>query len=66
MSCPTGKVQLTAGLAKKLARRSSANHDKPMTAYRCRECGEWHLGQPSAAHKSRRIPILYTNHQRLS
>lgn len=64
MNCPTGKVSLTAERAKKRASRSSARHDKPITAYRCSFCGEWHLGQPSP--RTRRIPILRTNHQRLS
>ncbi|MFD2755976.1 hypothetical protein [Comamonas terrae] len=60
MTCPTGKQQLTAELAKKRAKRSSASHSKPMTAYRCNECGEWHLGQP--APRKRRIPIIKPNH----
>lgn len=64
MSCPTGKAQLTRALAKRIAKRSRNAYSKPMTHYCCRECGQWHLGQP--APRARRIPVINTNHQRLS
>ena len=61
MNCSTGKKPLEYGRAEKLARRSSASHDKPMSFYKCWCCGDWHLGSPKK--RSRTLPILFTNHQ---
>ena len=47
MSCTTGKKPLDYERAQKLARKSSASHSHPMTAYKCTACGWWHLGQPA-------------------
>ena len=59
--CPTGKVPLDAPRAQQLARRSSARHDRAITAYRCAECGAWHLGTTSRPYRP--IPIINRNHQ---
>lgn len=59
--CPTGKVPLNAKQARKLARRSSAKYDCSMTAYRCPDCGAWHLG--TRMKKPRPLPIINRNHQ---
>jgi len=62
MSCPTGKQPLDYERAQKLARKSSASHSHPMTAYKCTACGWWHLGQP--AKKPKRLPVVRkNNHQ---
>lgn len=62
MSCPTGKQPLDYERAQKLARKSSASHSHPMTAYKCTACGWWHLGQP--AKKPKRLPFVRkNNHQ---
>lgn len=45
-----------------MARKSSASHSHPMTAYKCTACGWWHLGQP--AKKPKRLPVVRkNNHQ---
>lgn len=59
--CPTGKVPLDAPRAQQLARRSSAAYTRPMTAYKCPECGAWHLGQPGRLRRP--LPIINRNHQ---
>lgn len=59
--CPTGKVPLNAKQARKLARRSSAKHECAMTAYRCPDCGAWHLGRP--AKRPKPLPFINRNHQ---
>ena len=62
MSCPTGKQPLDYERSQKLARKSSASHSHPMTAYKCTACGWWHLGQP--AKKPKRLPVVRkNNHQ---
>lgn len=61
MTCPTGKAQLTRALAKQIAKRSRDAYSKPMTHYRCHECGDWHVGQATPSH--RRIRTINTNHQ---
>lgn len=38
-----GKVQLSMTLARKIAKTK----DKKMSAYRCRFCGWWHVGENS-------------------
>lgn len=59
--CPTGKVPLDAQRAQQLARRSSAKYDCAMTAYRCPDCGAWHLG--SSSKLRRPLPLILRNHQ---
>ena len=44
------------------ARRLRAR-DKSVQAYRCRDCGGWHVGTSNGAQKQRRIKTLRTNHQ---
>ena len=62
--CPTGKVPLDAPRAQQLARRSSAAYTRPMTAYKCPECGAWHLGGTSRPY--RQMPIINNNHHQLN
>ena len=40
----TGKEPLDRALAEKIAKRASRNHEEKMIAYRCRQCGRWHVG----------------------
>mgnify|MGYP006867375168 FL=1 len=61
LECSTGKKPLDYQRAQSLARRSSARHDHAMTAYRCSECGAWHLGQP--AKRAKPLPFINRNHQ---
>lgn len=53
--CPTGKAKLTAQLAKERAKKSSGRYSQAMTPYRCKECGGWHIGQPT----KKRAPIPF-------
>lgn len=58
MNCPTGKrVYLTSQKARRVIRHmdkrraeeKAANwHKGPAMVYRCRECGQWHLGHSVA------------------
>lgn len=51
-SC-SGKHRFTdPALARRVASRTSHTHSEPMSAYRCRLCGGWHIG--SHLHKARR------------
>lgn len=59
--CSTGKAPLDYERAQQLARRSSAKHSHPMTAYKCAACGAWHLGQP--AKRAKRLPVIHRNHE---
>jgi len=59
--CPTGKVPLLEyQLAQYRARRSSARHERAITAYRCAECGAWHLGGSSKLRRP--LPIINRIH----
>jgi hypothetical protein len=41
----SGKARLTKGAAKSLAKAAAKRRDKGnITAYRCRACGGWHIG----------------------
>ena len=44
MPCPTGKQQHDYERATRLAKRASRSYGKPMSIYRCTECGAWHVG----------------------
>ena len=42
------------GLAKKVAHQSSARKDKRVSAYRCRTCGGWHIGNSNKRNVNRK------------
>ena len=58
MPCPTGKQQYaTAAAASRVKSASDKRHGKgkaggwhkgPAMVYRCRECGQWHIGHTVA------------------
>lgn len=43
------------------AARRMRKHDKTVHAYKCRACGDWHVGGTNGF--KRPMPDLYTNHQ---
>lgn len=62
--CPSGKEPHEAQFAQKLAKRSSKAWSQPCTAYKCHECGQWHIGMPKASKRHERpIPVINNNHQ---
>lgn len=51
----TGKHRFAdAGLAKSVAKKTSARHDATTTAYRCEFCGGWHVGNINVTQKGSR------------
>lgn len=45
--CPTGKASHSYRAAQAEASKASRRYEQPMTAYRCDQCGAWHVcGQP--------------------
>lgn len=60
MSCPTGKAQHSFLQAKRLAKRASKTHERPMQPYRCPQCHEWHVG--SQTHKLQVMRTIFSNH----
>lgn len=61
--CPTSQQKLTAKQALKLAKRASKAWSEPRTAYKCHECGQWHIGHPNTSRrKARHLPVLNVNH----
>lgn len=61
MACATGKVQHDYTQAQRLAQRASRSHEQPMQAYRCAQCGAWHVG--SKIHKPQPLRWINNNHE---
>ena len=59
--CPTGKAQHSYSAAKAKAKKASRRTERPMTAYRCPDCGAWHVG--SHTHKPQPMRWVNNNHQ---
>ena len=58
MPCGTGKAGHTHA---QLAKRASRKYEQPMQAYRCVQCGAWHVG--SHTHKARPLRQINNNHE---
>ena len=61
MDCPSGKVTHTLQTAKEASQRARRRTESPLAPYRCKECGDWHLGNPSRAKQP--IKTIYSNHE---
>jgi len=68
MTCPTGKQQYaTAAAASRVKSASDKRHGKgksggwhkgPAMVYRCRECGQWHIGHGVHTLKNKRPRLV--------
>lgn len=47
ITCPHGKPALSPETAKGIAKRVRGKGDSVVQAYKCRECGNWHVGLKS-------------------
>lgn len=47
MNCSSAKACYTAQQAKRKAQSASRRYSQAMTAYRCKDCGAWHIGHPA-------------------
>ena len=55
--CPTGKASHSYRAALAKASKASRRYERPMTAYRCHECGAWHVG--SHTHKPQPMRLIH-------
>lgn len=61
MQCPTGKAGHSYSVAKDKAKKASRRTEQPMTAYRCHECGAWHVG--SHIHNPQPLRLIHRFHE---
>ena len=59
--CPTGKAQHSYSAAKAKASKARRHYEQPMTAYRCDQCGAWHVG--SHTHKPQPMRLIHRFHE---
>ena len=59
--CPTGKASHSYRAALAKASKASRRTERPMTPYRCDQCGAWHVG--SHTHKPQPMRWVNNNHQ---
>lgn len=51
----TGKHRFAdQGLARQIARQTSRRHECAMSAYECKHCGGWHVGQRDQFQKTKK------------
>ena len=59
--CTTNKVEHSYSDAKRLAKRASRAYEAPMQAYKCQDCGAWHVG--SRTHKPQPMRWVRNDHE---
>ena len=59
--CPTGKASHSYRAALAKASKARRHYEQPMTAYRCHECGAWHVG--SHTHKPQPMRLIHRFHE---
>ena len=59
--CPTGKASQSYRAALAKASKASRRYERPMTAYRCDQCCEWHVG--SHTHKPQPMRLIHRFHE---
>ena len=59
--CPTGKASHSYRAAKAKASKASRRTERPMTPYRCDQCGAWHVG--SHTHKPQPLRLIHRFHE---
>lgn len=42
-----GKMRVPADEVQRVLRQRNKNTSRPLNAYKCHECGAWHIGQPA-------------------
>ena len=58
---PERKVQHDYRQAARLAKRASRSYENPMQAYRCAQCGAWHVG--GFFHRPQPMRFVNNNHE---
>lgn len=59
--CITGKASHSYSAVKAKASKASRRYERPMTAYRCDQCGAWHVG--SHTHKPQPMRLIHRFHE---
>ena len=59
--CHTGKPGYSYRMAAEKAKRATRHYDRPLTEYRCPDCGAWHVG--SHTHKPQPLRLIHRFHE---